>query len=254
MVVEPPPVDLSISIVHPDWSKQTLPVCITREQVRYSPGFGNDQAVSRLDEERYLRHYGYARYWTGAGIWGEGLYPCAMAPGFAGDGTDGLARAQALEAYRHDERAHQRNDHPQLRSCNSISGYRIHGTDGHVGYVTGFLVDDETWAIRYLVVDTSRWWVGHKVLIAPSWIKGVHRSDQEISLDLSRKSIKHSPAYDEAVEFGEDQELDLSRHYGRSGYWTGDTVLETAFGCAEVSDAQRRPATSVEMLKNSPLG
>ena len=36
-----------------------------------------------------------------------------------------------------------------------------------------FLLDDETWAIRYIVVDTSNWWVGHKVLVAPRWIKSV---------------------------------------------------------------------------------
>jgi hypothetical protein len=31
-------------------------------------------------------------------------------------------------------------------------------------------LDEETWAIRYLLVNTSNWWLGHEVLIAPEWI------------------------------------------------------------------------------------
>jgi len=53
-----------------------------------------------------------------------------------------------------------------VRSCTAVTGYPIHATDGEIGYVSGFLIDDQTWAIRCLVVDTSNWWIGHKVLVA----------------------------------------------------------------------------------------
>jgi hypothetical protein len=138
-----------------------------------------------------------------------------------------VEREQALEAYLRDERARHRDDDPHLRSCNAVRGYHIHATDGDIGHVAGFLIDDETWAIRYLVVDTSNWWVGHKVLIAPPWIKGVHWSDQSVSVDLSRALIQSAPRYDPAVDWSRDQELRLYRHYGRSGYWAGSPMLET---------------------------
>jgi PRC-barrel domain len=217
-----------ISVHHPDWLARTLPVSITQQQVKHSPDFDSDKPVSRQNEEQYLGYYGYPYYWGGVGMWGEGLYPYAMVPGYApGYGVDRVERERELEAYLRDERARHRNDDPHLRSCNAVTGYHIHATDGDIGHVSGFLVDDETWSIRYLVIDTSNWWVGHKVLIAPPWIKGVHWSDQTVSVDLSRESIKNAPPYDSTSDWGRDQERGLYRHYGRGGYWAGSSVLET---------------------------
>ncbi|OYV01946.1 MAG: photosystem reaction center subunit H [Burkholderiales bacterium PBB5] len=186
-----------ISVHHPDGLAQTLSVSITQQQVKDSPDFDTDKPVSRQNEEQYLGYYGYPFYWGGGGLWGDGLYPSALMPGYAPgvgmDRADRVTRERQLEAYLRDERARHRNDDPHLRSCNAVTGYHIHATDGEIGHVSGFLVDDETWAIRYLVVDTSNWWVGHKVLIAPPWIEGVHWSDQTVSVSLSRASIQNAP-------------------------------------------------------------
>ena len=216
-----------ISVHHPDWLAQTLPVSITKEQVKNSPDIDTDKPVSRQNEEQYLGYYGYPYYWGGGGMWGEGLYPYAMVPGYdAGYGLDRAEREREMEAYLRDERARHRNDDPHLRSCKAVTGYHIHATDGDIGHVSGFLVDDETWAIRYLIIDTSNWWIGHKVLVAPAWIKGVQWFDEKVSVDLSRDSIKTAPIYDPALDWSREQELDLYRHYGRSGYWAGSTVYE----------------------------
>jgi len=92
--------------------------------------------------------------------------------------------------------------------------------------VAGYLVDDESWAIRYLVVDTSNWWGGHKVLIAPDWITGVHWAGETVSVDLSRESIKVSPRYDPDLAWSRELDESLYQHYRRTGYWAGSTVLE----------------------------
>jgi len=220
-----------ISVRHPDWLARTLPVSLTQEQVKNSPSIDTDQPVSRQNEAQILGYYGYPNYWGGVGMWGEGLYPYAMVPGYAGQGVDRVDRAERereLEAYLRDERARHRMDDPHLRSCKAVTGYDIHALDGEIGHVSGFLVDDESWAIRYLVVDTSNWWVGHKVLIAPPWIKGVHWADQSVAVDLSREAIQNAPPYDAALDWGRDQELMLYRHHGRRGYWPGSIDLEDA--------------------------
>jgi hypothetical protein len=216
-----------ISVHHPDWTGQTLPVSITQEQVRNSPNIDTDKPVSRQNEEQYLGYYGYPYYWGGGGMWGEGLYPYAMVPGYAGYGVDRAERDRDLQAYVRNDRARHRNDDPHLRSCKAVTGYHIHATDGDIGHVSGFLVDDDTWAIRYLIIDTSNWWVGHKVLVAPAWIDGVHWLDKKVNVDLSRDSIKTAPIYDANAAWGRDQELALYRHHGRSGYWAGSTLHET---------------------------
>ena len=109
-----------------------------------------------------------------------------------------------------------------------MTGYHLHASDGDIGRISGFLVDDQTWAIRYLVVDTSTWLLGRKVLVAPSWVTGVHWADKPVSTELSRASIKGAPPYDSTAEWNRDQELKLYRHYGRSGYWAEGPLVETS--------------------------
>ena len=81
-------------------------------------------------------------------LWGDGLYPYAMLPGFPGFGPDAASLASDEAAYLAAERKRHRNDDPHLRSCRVITGYRLHATDGEIGHVEGLLVDDSTWAIR----------------------------------------------------------------------------------------------------------
>lgn len=209
-----------ISVQHPDWLKRTLPVSITKDQVRNSPNIDTDKPVSRQNEEQTMGYYGYPNYWGGGGLWGEGLYPYAMVPGYAGDRLDRAERDREEEACLSAARARHRNDDPHLRSCKAVTGYHIHATDGEIGHIAGYLVDEETWAIHYLVVDTSNWWLGHKVLIAPVWITGVHWGNETVSVDLTRESVKGAPVYDPDVTWSRDLDRGLYGHYGRAGYWS----------------------------------
>ncbi len=104
--------------------------------------------------------------------------------------------------------------------------YHIEATDGDVGHVQGMLVDEETWAIRYIIVNTSNWWLGHQVLIAPQWIQDVSWSDATVSVNLTRQAVKDAPPYDSAAQLDRDQEIGIHEHYGRIGYWTTETKHE----------------------------
>ena len=86
----------------------------------------------------------------------------------------------------------------------------------------GLLVDEATWAIRYLIVNTSTWWLGHQVLIAPPWITDVSWADARVSADLTRQAVKDAPPYDPAVQLDREQEMNIHEHYGRSGYWANE--------------------------------
>ena len=68
-------------------------------------------------------------------------------------------------------RATQTPDDCHLRSSNAVIGHHIEATDGEIGHVEDLLVDDYTWAIRYLLVGTGNWWNGHRVLVPPERIK-----------------------------------------------------------------------------------
>ena len=83
----------------------------------------------------------------------------------------------------------------------------------------GFLVDDSTWSIRYLIVNTSNWWVGHKVLVSPEWIQDVSWAESYVNVSIDRQAIKDAPAYDENAPFDRDNERAIYSHYGRKIYW-----------------------------------
>ncbi len=71
------------------------------------------------------------------------------------------------------------------------------------------------------MVNTSNWWLGHEVLIAPPWISGVNWSDKTVSVDLNRDAVKSSPLYDSKALLDREWEHNLHEHYGRTGYWSG---------------------------------
>ena len=59
-----------------------------------------------------------------------------------------------------------------LKVATSVIGYSIQTEDGTIGHVQDVLVDDQAWAIRYLLVDTTGGWTGQRVLVAPDSGRG----------------------------------------------------------------------------------
>jgi sporulation protein YlmC with PRC-barrel domain len=79
-----------------------------------------------------------------------------------------------------------------------MRGFHIVATDGEIGHVDDFLVDPESWAIRYLVVDTSNWIGGKSVLIASSVVRVIDSPDREIRVTMTRAEIERSPSIETA--------------------------------------------------------
>jgi len=204
-----------ISLGHPDWMVQRLPVTLTRERVKHSPDIDTQKPVSRQYEADYFRYYGYPYYWGGMGMWGMGAYPGYLTSASVVQ-ADMDARSAAAKA------SHEADD-CHLRSCQAVTGHHIEATDGEIGHVEDFLLDDETWAIRYIVVNTSNWWLGHKVLVAPRWIRSVSWLEGKVAVDLTRQAVKDAPPYDPVAHLDRQQEMGIHEHYGRPGYWTTDT-------------------------------
>jgi hypothetical protein len=88
------------------------------------------------------------------------------------------------------------HDDPHLRSIEAVTGYHIHASDGEIGHIEDFLVEDTDWSIHDVVVDTKNWWLGNKVLISPRWIREIDWMDNMVKLNIDRERVKDSPAYD----------------------------------------------------------
>ncbi|MDZ4797229.1 MAG: PRC-barrel domain-containing protein [Bryobacteraceae bacterium] len=178
-----------------------IPVDLTRKQIENSPSLDADKPVSRQYEMQYYPYYGWPGYWGGPYMWGSAGYPVRGQGGWS-------------ETTRHKE-----NDDPHLRSTQDVTGRTIQAQDGVIGDVEDFVVDDETWAIRYLIVDTGNWWPGKKVLISTRWIERISWEESKVFINLTRETIKQGPEYTEEALITRDYETRLHRHCDREGYW-----------------------------------
>jgi hypothetical protein len=106
-----------------------------------------------------------------------------------------------------------------LRSTEAITGYHVEATDGEIGHVDGFMVDDEAWAIRYVEIATRNWLPGKKVLVSPAWIERVSWAESRVYTGLSQDAMKSCPEYLLSRPLTREHEHRLYVHYGRPPYW-----------------------------------
>lgn len=176
-------------------------VNLTKKQIQDSPSLDTDKPVSRQYEQDYYGYYGWPSYWSGADMWG---------------GSPFIMRD--TEQHRNLAAGEKEWD-PHLRSTHDVTGYDIQAADGLIGHVEDFVIDDETWAIRYLVIATRNWLPGKKVLVSPKWIEGVNWSESTLTTGLTCEAIKQSPEYTEDSLLTRAYEIGLHQHYGRPQYW-----------------------------------
>jgi hypothetical protein len=191
------------SLVDANKGEQRIAVNLTKKQIEDSPSLDSDKPVSRQFEEDYYGYYGWPMYWGSpylGGIW-ESPYV-----------------VRDLQYWRECIKGEKAWD-PHLRSIHDVSGHYVQAADGEIGHVEDFIIDDEVWAIRYLVIDTRNWWPGKKVLISTQWIERVSWSESKVFINLIRETIKRSPEYTEEALLTRDYESGLHSHYNRQGYW-----------------------------------
>jgi hypothetical protein len=66
-----------------------------------------------------------------------------------------------------------------LRSLKEFERYQVSATDGDIGTVANFLLDDERWVVRYLVAKTGGFFDDREVLITPISFRQVDASTDE---------------------------------------------------------------------------
>ena len=161
----------------------SLLVNLSREQIENSPAIETHKPVSRQYEEEYYRYYGWPTYWDAGAMWGAGGFPMTPPP-------YPLPVAQASAgSERHQE------DDPHLRSTQAVTGYQIETAEGTIGHVTDFMMDDKSWEIRDLVVETGHWLSGKGIVISPTHITRISYEDSKVFVDVSKETIQHAPEY-----------------------------------------------------------
>ena len=166
---------------HISTAGRLLDVKLTRNKVEKSPSIDTHRPVSRQDEEEFYKYYNWPVYWGGPGIWG--LDPAPLIPSSYEPQPKRAANGGVEQPDSH------------LRSTTEVTGYAIQATDGEIGRVEDFLIDDSSWAIESLVVATGHWWSGKSLLVPPKAIKSVSWEESKVFVKLTRSAVAAEPEY-----------------------------------------------------------
>jgi hypothetical protein len=170
-----------------DHFENSLRIKLRKKQIEDSPSIDTHEPVSRQFEEGYYRSYGWPAYWEGGQMWGLSAFPYGSASPLPRD----LATRKALEprADRH------------LQSARTVTGYAIEASDGTIGRLSGFLVNDMNWAISDLVVETGHWYAGKEILISPDRVSRIGYVESKVFVNLTIADIQ-ATAENELVRAG----------------------------------------------------
>jgi len=105
-----------------------------------------------------------------------------------------------------------------LKSVKECLDYTLLATDGEIGEVSDFLLDDEL-KLRYLVIDTGRWLPGKTVMLSTAWISSVDPQKQTVVMNIDKKRIEEGPDYSNEHELDREYEARLHNPFRYPPYW-----------------------------------
>ena len=172
------------AVTNIDADDKRIDLDLTEQRVKDAPGIDADLPVSRQLEAQYYDYYAWPYYWTGPYSWGTGWVP-KLSPNHAVDNVQQDLNAH-LEAEQDDF----------LHSFKVVNGYSVEASDGAMGDVEDMLMDDESWAIRFIVVDTNKVLPSKDVLVSPRAVRDINFRKSTLTLELTKDELKNMPSFE----------------------------------------------------------
>jgi sporulation protein YlmC with PRC-barrel domain len=169
---------------HLHQAEKILRVKLTRKQIENSPSIDTHKPVSRQYEEEYHQYYGWPYYWQGDALWGMGSMPMMELPPI----SDPAQLVPVKGAHHNQAAAH-------LRSTNAVNGYHIGASDGTIGHVCDFMMDDESWAITQVIVKTGHRFSGKEVQIPTGKVERISYGESTVFVNLTSHAVDKSPTH-----------------------------------------------------------
>ena len=209
-----------------DTAEHAVAVKLSRKRVKNSPDISTDVPVTREHETALSQHYGWREYWSMDSPMRPGMiYPFGIPYGIAcspampetTDTPDTQApnRANKSAVDKELDAIQDQARESTLCSSHDVAGYHIAATDGEIGHLDDYIIDDTNWFVRYLIVDMGGWLKGRKVLLAPEWIESISWDESRIYAKLSRDDVSNSPVYDPDKPLTREYESQLFDSYHR---------------------------------------
>lgn len=169
-----------------EWNKagKSLQVKLRKKQIEDSRPVELHSPQTPPYEAEFFRSYGWPAYWEGGEMWGAAGFPLVAPP----------STSRSLLMKKEDDEEHSR-----VRSMTSLTGYHLQADDGAIGSVSGFMVDDQTWMVAFLIVETGHCYPGKKILIVPNKIAGINYEESNVAVHLTKEEIKQTLANEVAT-------------------------------------------------------
>ena len=172
------------------WPARDFPVKITRAQAEASPVMIADAPLSRQHEVALHSFFEWMPYWLSHS---NGVPTAHVAA------ADGVADLDALALCR----------------AGRLIGYQVQATDTDIGHVVDFLIDDEQWKLRDVIVDTESWGEPRTVMVSMSVFTGFDPAAEKVLIDLTMRLIRECPVFDPLAIAGSRSEVVFHDYLGR---------------------------------------
>ena len=195
-----------------DDEADTLVSSLDRKVIAKSPEIDLDQPISLAQAIELHTYYNWPFFWDVVSDEALGTGNLAAVP--LVDSVDEMAK-EAAEEMETQGGVGERN----LRSFKEVVGYRIQARDGEIGQVKDFILEERTWNIFYMVVDTGGLLSEKDVILSPSWVERVDWDNKLIWMDLKRETVRNSPLIEDDLPIDRSFETKLYDHYHKNKYW-----------------------------------
>ena len=103
-----------------------------------------------------------------------------------------------------------------LRSMQELLGYSVYTTDGEVGIIEDFIIEDTLWGVHYAVVALKRP-VLRSILLSPESIRSISWSGKALWVNHSLLELETNPDFDPEAPVNEDDH-GLYDYHGRPAH------------------------------------
>jgi len=154
----------------PDSDSQILPVILTKKQVENGPDVDTQKPVHLQRQSRLPRDW--PAYWGGGRLMIAGAF-----------------NGYSYKKVKKEPSVADQEENLHLRSTREVVGYRIQTSNGKLGHVSDFVVDDRTWTVCSTVIKTRNWLPGRKVVLPTDCIDEIRWSEYRVLVSPLRETI-----------------------------------------------------------------
>ncbi len=126
---------------------------------------------------------------------------------------------------------------------NALVGSPVIATDGETGRIRNFLFDDQSWKVRYLVVDVGNWMKRRDVVIPVTALEQPDRANKTFRAHMTKKQIADSPDVDAEKPVSRQQEIAMAEYFGPLACW-----IDREFGLSSLPTGASYPVRTAEDL------